>query len=190
MQVTTIFGQSFTTLQSLKDFALLHNIIPSGNKSHKATWINAVVAHYMTAQTEVVALVVEADPIAATIAIKVEDTAVSIGRPVVAVLTSEAAVLAYRVILKAIAFAMVMVWLLTAAAVKWGWDHRSDTAVYHWIKDAIGSEFAMAAITYVILGERVIIEWIDSIRSAVTSTVQDARVWVGGMVADARSVVG
>ena len=190
MQSFNIFGQSFTTLQSLKDFASERGINPIGNKSLKITWINAVVAHYMTAQTEVVALVVEADPIAATIAVAVEDTAVAIGRPVVAALTSETAVLVYRVTLKGIAFALVMGWLLTVGAVKWGWQHRQQTAVYHWIKDAIGSEFAMAAITYVILGEWVIVEWIDSIRSAVVSGVQDARVWVGGLVEDARSVVG
>ena len=190
MQSFNIFGQPFDTLQSLKDFAAKHDISPIGNKSLKITWVNAVVAHYMAAQNDVIALVVEADPIAATIAVTVEDTAVAIGRPVVAALTSETAVLVYRVALKSVAFAVVMAWLLTVAAVKWVWAHRSDTAVYHWIKDAIGSEFAMAAITYIILGEWVLIEWIESIRSAVTSGVQDARVWVCGLVEDARSVVG
>lgn len=190
MQSFNIFGQSFTTLQSLKDFAAEHGINPIGNKSLKITWINAVVSHYMAAQADVIALVVEADPIAATIAATVEDTAVAIGRPIVSALTSDTAVLVYRVVLKSIAFAMVMVWLMSVTAAKWGWEHRADTAVYHWFKDAIGSEFAMAAVTYVILGEWVIVEWFDSIRSAVVSGVQDTRLWVGGLVADARSVVG
>ena len=63
MKVTTIFGYEFTTLQSLKSFALLHDIIPSGNKSVKATWIEAVTI-YLAAQNNVIEMIVEADPIA------------------------------------------------------------------------------------------------------------------------------
>lgn len=189
MKVTTIFGYEFTTLQSLKSFALLHDIIPSGNKSVKATWIEAVTI-YLAAQNNVVEMIVEADPIASEIAAKVENTAVKIGSLAVAILTSETAVLAYRVILKAIAFALVMAWLLTVAAVKWGWEHRADTAIYHWVKDAAGSEFTQSAVTYLMPGEWVLVEWIDSVRSAISSTVGYGRARVSGLVDEARSVVG
>ena len=189
MKVTTIFGHEFTTLQTLKDFATLHGINPTGNKSLKTTWSEAVTI-YLAAQNNVVEMIVEADPIASTIAAETEKAAVTIGTVVVKALTSETAVLAYRVILKTIAFALAMGWLVAVAAVKWCWEHRADTAVYHWIKDAAGSEFTLSAVTYMMLGEWVLIEWIDSIRSAVTSAVTVCRVWVGGLVADARSVVG
>ena len=86
MKVTTIFGYEFTTLQSLKSFALLHDIIPSGNKSVKATWIEAVTI-YLAAQNNVVEMIVEADPIASEIAAKVENTAVKIGSLSVGFLT-------------------------------------------------------------------------------------------------------
>lgn len=59
MQVTTIFGHEFTTLQSLKDFAKIHGVIPSGNKSLKATWVEAIET-YMEVQSEVVAMAVDA----------------------------------------------------------------------------------------------------------------------------------
>ena len=189
MKVTTILGYEFTTLQSLKSFALLHDIIPIGNKSLKATWVEAVTL-YLAAQNATVAMVVEADPIASEIATTVENTAVSIGSLVVKALTSEAAVLAYRVVIKTIAFALVMVWLLTVSLVKWCWAHRSSTAVYHWIKAAARSEFALSAVTYLMLGEWVLVEWIDSIRSAISSTLGYGRGWVDGIVGEARSIVG
>ena len=189
MKVTTIFGHEFTTLQTLKDFATLHGIVPSGNKSLKTTWSEAVTI-YLAAQGNVVEMVVEADPIASELATTVEVTAVSIGSLVVTALTSEAAVLAYRVILKTVAFTLVMGWLLTVAAVKWCWAHRSSTAIYHWVKAALESEFTQSSITYMILGEWVLVEWIDSVRSAVTSSVTVCRGWVSGLVDEARSVVG
>ena len=189
MKVTTIFGHEFTTLQTLKDFATLHGIVPSGNKSLKTTWSEAVTI-YLAAQGNVVEMVVEADPIASELATAVEDTAVTIGTVVVKVLTSETAVLAYRVILKTVAFTLVMGWLVAVAAVKWCWAHRSSTAVYHWIKDALESEFTLSAVTYLMLGEWVLIEWIDSIDSAVTLAVMVCRGWVDGIVGEARSIVG
>ena len=189
MKVTTIFGHEFTNLQSLKDFAKLHNIIPVGNKSLKSTWVEAI-GTYLEVQSKVIAIAVEADPIVSEIATTVEVTAVSIGTVVVKAITSEAAVLAYRVILKTVAFTLVMGWLLTVAAVKWCWAHRSSTAIYHWVKAALESEFTQSSITYMILGEWVLVEWIDSVRSAVTSSVTVCRGWVSGLVDEARSVVG
>ena len=193
----TIFGHEFTTIASLKAFAIEQGIDTKGSsKWVKQQWIEAVT-FYLSAQNNVVEMVVEADPIASEIAAVVEDTAVTIGTVVVKALASETAVLAYRVTIKAIAFALVMAWLLTVAAAKWCWEHRADTAIYHWIKDAAGSEFTLSAVTYMMLGEWVIVEWADSIRSAVTSVVQTCRVaWAGvqsrfsGLVEDARSVVG
>ena len=186
----TIFGHEFTTIASLKAFAAEHGIdVKGSSKWVKQQWIEAVTI-YLAAQNNVVEMIVEADPIASEIAAKVENTAVTIGTVVVKALTSETAVLAYRVIFKAIAFALVMVWLLTVAAVKWGWEHRADTAIYHWIKDALESEFALSAVTYLMLGEWVLIEWIDSIDSAVTLAVMVCRGWVDGIVGEARSIVG
>ena len=189
MQVTTIFGHEFSNLQSLKDFAKLHNVIPAGNKTLKITWIEAIET-YMEVQSEVVAMAVDADIEASQIATTIEVAAVSVGTVVVEVLTSEAAVLGYRVVIKAIAFALVMAWLVSVSAVKWCWHHRSQTAVYHWIKDALSSEVTQYALTYLILGEWVLIEWVDSARSAVRSTVQSCRVWANGVVGEVRSVVG
>ena len=142
MQSFTIFGQPFSTIQSLKDFAALHNITPEGNKTLKANWINAVVSHYLEAQTIVIAVVIEADSIASDIATKTEAVAVKVGTVAVEILTSETAILAYRVVLKSIAFVLVMAWLVSVAAGKWCWAHRSHTAAYHWMKTAIESEVA------------------------------------------------
>ena len=196
MKITTILGYEFTTIESLKAFAAVHGFTPIGKKPLKAAWVESV-RFYLESQIVVVAIVAEADPIASEIATKTEEVAVSIGSVVVAVVTSKTAVLGYRVILKAIAFALVMAWLVTVATSKWCWAHRSSTAVYHWIKDALSSEVAQYAIVYLILGEWVIVEWVDSVRSAVTSVVQTCRVsWAGvqsrfsGLVEDARSVVG
>ena len=186
----TIFGHEFTTIASLKAFAIEQGIDTKGSsKWVKQQWIEAVTI-YLAAQNNVVEMIVEADPIASEIAAKVENTAVTIGSLAVAILTSETAVLAYRVILKAIAFALVMVWLVAVAAVKWCWAHRSSTAVYHWIKDALESEFTLSAVTYMMLGERVLIEWVDSIRSAIASAVMVCRGWVDGIVGETRSIVG
>jgi len=58
------------------------------------------------------------------------------------------------------------------------------------IKDALESEFTLSAVTYMMLGERVLIEWVDSIRSAIASAVMVCRGWVDGIVGEARSIVG
>ena len=190
MQVTTtIFGHEFPNLQSLKDFAKLHNVIPTGNKTLKITWIEAIET-YMEVQSEVVAMAVDADIEASQIANTIEVAAVSVGTVVVKVLTSEAAVLGYRVALKAIAFALVMGWLVSVAAVKWCWAHRSSTAIYHWIKAAIESEATQWAVVYLTMGEWAIKEWVKSSRSAVRSIGQSCRVWGDGIVGEVRSVVG
>ena len=196
MKVTTILGYEFTTIESLKAFAVAHGFTPIGKKPLKAAWIESV-RFYLESQIVVVAIVAEADPIASVIAITIEDTAVKVGTVVVKALTSEAAVLGYRVVLKTVAFALVMAWLVTVATAKWCWAHRSSTAVYHWVNDALASEFALSAVTYLMLGEWVLVEWIDSIRSAIDSGVQSCRVAlislqsrVNGLVEDARSVVG
>ena len=196
MKVTTILGYEFTTIESLKAFAAVHGFNPIGKNPLKAAWVESV-RFYLESQIVVVATIAEADPIASEIATVVEETAVTIGTVVVKALTSETAVLGYRVILKAIAFALVMAWLVTVATSKWCWAHRSSTAVYHWVKDALSSEVTQYAIVYLMLGQWVIVEWVDSVRSAIDSVVQTCRVaWVGvqsrfsGLVEDARSVVG
>ena len=189
MKVTTILGYEFTTIESLKAFAAAHGFTPIGKKPLKAAWVESV-RFYLESQIVVVAIVAEADPIASVIAITVEDMAVNVGTVVVKALTSEAAVLGYRVVLKTVAFAIVMAWLVTVAAVKWCWAHRSDTAIYHWVKDALASEAVLSAVTYLMLGEWVLVEWIDSIRSAIDSGVVNCRAWVDELVEDARSVVG
>ena len=189
MQPFTISNQSFTTIQSLREFAALHNIIPVGNKSIKETWIKAITI-YLAAQDSVIAVVVVADPIASDIATKTEAVAVKVGTVAVEILTSETAVLVYRVILKSIAFVLVMCWLVAVSAGKWCWAHRSNTAVYHWMNAAIESEATQWAIVYLVLGEWVLNEWIDTARSIVTSTVQSCRVWASGIMGEVRSVVG
>lgn len=190
MQSFNIFGQPFSTIDTLKAFALENGINPVGNKTLKATWINAITGHYLTAQSNIVSLVVEADPIASTIAAKTEDVAVKVGTVAVEMLTSETAVLAYRVILKSIAFTLVMSWLVSVAAVKWCWKNRSSTAVYHWIKDAIESEVTQYALTYLIFSQWALNGWVDSARSVVRSTATTCRVWAEGIVGEVRSVVG
>ena len=189
MKVTTIFSHEFTTIQSLKDFAAVHGFTPIGKNPLKAAWVESV-RFYLESQIVVVATIAEADPIASAIATKTEEVAVTIGSVVIKALTSETAVLAYRVVLKSVAFALVMAWLLTVAAAKWCWAHRSSTAVYHWVKDALSSEVTQYAIVYLILGEWVIVEWVDSVRSAVSSAIKACRVWIDGLLEDARSIVG
>ena len=190
MKAFKIFGREFSTIDTLKAFALEHGINPAGNKSLKATWINAVTGHYLTAQANVIAVVVEADPIASEIATTIEIAAVSVGTVVVEVLTSETAVLVYRVALKAIAFALVMGWLVSVAAVKWCWAHRSSTAIYHWIKAALDTAAVRSALTHILINQWAIKEWVKSSRSAVRSAVQSCRVWADGVVGEVRSVVG
>ena len=189
MQPFKISNQSFTTIQSLREFAALHNIIPVGNKSIKDTWVKAITV-YLEAQTIAIAVVIEADPIASDLAINAEKAAVKVGTAAVEILTSETAVLAYRVILKSIAFVLVMAWLMSFAAVKWCWANRQHTAVYHWVKAALSSEVTQYALTYLILGQWVLNEWVDSIRSAVRSTATTCRVWADVVVGEVRSVVG
>ena len=189
MQVTTIFGHEFPNIQSLKDFAKLHNVVPSGNKTLKITWIEAIET-YMEVQSEVIAMAVDADIEASEIAATIEVAAVSVGTVVVKVLTSEAAVLGYRVALKSIAFALVMAWLVSVAAVKWCWAHRSSTAVYHWIKAALGTAAVRSALAHLLINQWAIKAWVKSSRSVVRSTVTACRVWVDGLVGEVRSVIG
>ena len=189
MQSFTISNQSFTTIQSLKEFAALHNIIPAGNKSIKENWIKAITI-YLAAQDSVIAVVIKADPIASSIATKTEEVAVIAVTAAVEMLTSDAAVLAYRVILKSIAFVLVMGWLLSVAAVKWCWCRRSHTAVYHWVKAALDTATVRSVLTHVLINRWVLNEWVDTVRSVGVSTVQSCRMWTSGVFGEVRSVVG
>lgn len=107
MKVINILGHEFTTMRSLKEFAAENGIKPEGNKTLKATWIDAI-EDYLTLQAEVIAVAketatetaIEADAHATIAAAKTEEVVISVGTAVVELLTSDAAIELYRFTLK------------------------------------------------------------------------------------------
>lgn len=148
MQVTNIAGKEFTTIASMKQFALEQGIdIKGSSKWVKSEWISAVEkfmnSEIVEAATEVkktiVATEVDAIEPALIAAITIEDAAVAVFKA----LTSPKACAAYRSILQAACLAIVFMALLVGKAARWCWENRDRTAVYHWIKDAIGSRWGL-----------------------------------------------
>lgn len=143
MQVTTIAGKTFTTIASLKAFAIEKGMdLKGSSKWLKAQWVENVES-FMELQAEVIAIAVDAEEVSQDASGQIETAVVSVGSLVVAVLTSEAAIGFYRQSLKFVVFAIVITWMFAVKAVRWCWENRDRTAVYHWVKDAIGSRWGL-----------------------------------------------
>jgi hypothetical protein len=160
MQVTNIFGKEFTTIATLKAFCIEHGIDTKGIKL-KADWI-AAVESYMEVQAEVIATAKDAE-IAAELASKqIETAAVAVGAVVVAALTSDTAIGIYRGLLRALMVAIVFAVFIVGKFIKWCWDNRHRTAVYHWVIDAIDSRMGRGLITHGLIAEWIAMQWRDT----------------------------
>jgi hypothetical protein len=95
-----------------------------------------IVEAVAMASETIVATAQESEPIAEKASEQIETTVLAIGALVVAALTSETAIKAYRAILRAVAIAIVFALLMAMKAGKWAWENRDRTAVYCWIQDA------------------------------------------------------
>lgn len=165
MQVINISGREFTTIATLKAFAAKHGIVPAGNKSLKATWVEAIES-YLKVQAEVIAaskdVAKDAEVAAADAAVKVEEVAVTALVAVVKVLTSDAAIAVYRAVLRGVMLAIVFAIFAAIKVGKWAWANRDKTAVYHWVYDALDSQRARSMLTHGLIAEWVMAPWIDT----------------------------
>ena len=148
MQVTNIAGKEFTTIASLKAFTVEQGVdIKGSSKWVKSEWISAVekfmnskvVETAIEVKKTIVATEVESIEPALIAAITIEDAAVAVFKA----LTSPKACAAYRSALQAACLAIVFMALLVGKAACWCWENRDKTAVYHWIKDAVGSRWGL-----------------------------------------------
>lgn len=168
MQSINISGHEFTTIATLKAFAIEHGINIKGIKL-KADFIGAIES-YFEVQAEVVAQVmdtaVDAEASASEASEVIEVAVVSVGSLVVAALTSDEAVKACRHILKFIVFAVIITWMFSATLIKaigkWAWANKHHTAVYHWIVDWMDSQSGKNALTHGLIAEWVMVQWVDT----------------------------
>jgi hypothetical protein len=160
MQVTNISGHEFTTIATLKQFCVEHGIDTKGIKL-KADWI-AAVESYMEVQAEVIATAKDAEIAAGLASEQIESAAVAVGAVVIAVLTSDTAIGIYRGLLRAVMVTIVFVVFIVGKAIKWCWDNRHRTAVYHWISDAIDSRKGRELITHGLIAEWIAVQWRDT----------------------------
>ena len=161
MQVINISGHEFTTIATLKAFAAKHGIVPAGNKSLKATWIEAIES-YLKVQAEVFATAKDAEITAEEAAAKVEEVAVTALVAVVKVLTSDNAIAVYRAVLRGVMLAIVFAIFAAIKVGKWAWANRDKTAVYHWVPDALTSQRARSMLTHGLIAEWLMVQWIDT----------------------------
>jgi hypothetical protein len=146
MQDIQIAGRKFTTIASMKQFALEHGMDTKGSsKWVKSQWVEAVES-CLKAQSEVVAVAIEVQQAivltesesvapALTAAVTIEDAAVAAFQA----LTSPKACQFYRAVLQGACLAVVFMTLLGGKMARWCWESRDRTAVYCWVKDAIES---------------------------------------------------
>lgn len=103
-------------------------------KAAYEAWQNAIDLAEIV-KTEVLETAIEAKEVSQVVAVTIEHTSVSIGSLIVAALTSESAVNAYRTILKVIVMAVIFAAFCTVKIARWCWENRAKTAVYHWVQD-------------------------------------------------------
>jgi hypothetical protein len=144
MQTINIFGKEFTTIASLK----------------ASQWIEAVES-FMKVKAESIAMAVDAEKASQQAATTIETVVLAAGAIVVAAITSEAAVTIYRRTLKVLVFSIVLVLMLTGKLAQWCWEHRSDTAVYHWLRAAISSRSGLRVRTELLGASLVLSLWVD-----------------------------
>jgi hypothetical protein len=185
----TTFGHTFNTINEMKAFATKHGITVIGNKTYKETWFNAIET-YMEVQSEVIAAAVDAKNAAienATQSVAVADVAetaaVIVVEKAVEILTSPEAIAVYKGVLRvtvvSVAFMVMMAWTIG----KWCWAHRDQTAVYHWVMDALGSRFAQRIKSEAIVVRWLMAGWVEAVARECDRYAQRVRAWVAMAVA-------
>lgn len=116
------------TLTEVKAFALANEIIVNGDKRVKENWVNAVKTWQLIASQSKVTLE-EAEVITGA----VDSLAEVVAIVAVDILTSTKAVTLYKELFHAFALTVVLSLLTTWKVGRWCWNHRSSTALAHWI---------------------------------------------------------
>ena len=122
------FSLDTATLPQMKAFAKENAILITGDKRLKESWAGCIEKWQYVAN-ESVACLADAD----AIAVQADDVAEIVVVKTVEVLTSPTAITAYKTIFHAVALVVALVVLMSWRLIKWGWAHRSDTALAHWI---------------------------------------------------------
>lgn len=129
------FSLNTATISEMKTFATVNNILITGDKRLKENWAGAIERwQYVT--NEAAACLADAD----AIAVQADDVAEVVATKAVAVVTSPAAITAYKSIFHVVALVLALVGLLSWKLIQWGWAHRSDVALAHWIVALRGSK--------------------------------------------------
>lgn len=163
MQVTNIAGKEFTTIASIKAFALEQGMsITGSSKWLKSQWVEKLES-FMKVKAEVIAIAVDAEEVSQDASEQIETAVVSVGSLIVAALTSEQAIGFYRQSLKFVGITIVITWMFAVKAAEWCWENRDRTAVYHWVEAWLDSPQGKGTIAYGLIVEWVVASWIESL---------------------------
>ena len=179
MQVTEIAGKEFTTIASMKQFAIEQGMdLKGSSKWLKTQWVENLES-FMEVRAEIIAIAVDAEEVSQDASAQIETAVISVGSLIVAALTSEQAIDIYRQSLKFVVFAIVITWMFAVKAAEWCWANRDRTAVYRWVKDAIGSRWGLRLRTEVLGLVLVSSVVIDDCRAKYRESVDRALVRLG-----------
>jgi len=120
-----------------------------------------IVEAVAMASETIVATAQESEPIAEKASEQIDTTVLAIGSLVVAALTSETAIKAYRAILRTVAIAIVFALLMAMKAGNWAWENRGRTAVYCWIQEAGRSKVYWRIKTELVITKWIADRWLD-----------------------------
>ena len=168
------FSLNTATISEMKTFAAANKILITGDKRLKENWAGCIEQwQYVT--NEATACLAEAD----AIAVQADDVAEIVVVKTVEVLTSSIAITVYKTVFHALALVVALVVVMSWKFIKWGWAHRSETALAHWITAFKGSSIGRRGRAWL----RVVSRKLDSeMQSVVMLWIADRLGRVGGPV--------
>ena len=165
------------TIQEMKAFCVENDITVEGNKRLKQTWETAIEnwkslqVQATAIKEETIATANEATEVSEKASVLVESFVVEVAKA----LTSEQAIGFYRSVLRIVMLAIVFAVMVCIKIGKWCWEHRSDTAVYHWVQDVRSSKVFWKARTEVLITKWILDRKVEVITQWADRLLQDGR---------------
>lgn len=172
------------SVQQLQAFVRANNIACKDRRYR--IHLEAAIAAWEVAQslaTEAKEAAIECAAESVDVAALAEVKATELVVKAVEVLTSPTAIAIYKGAFRVLAIAIAFTVLMSVAALKWCWSHRQNTAIWHWVNDAIASETVQNALDSVVVLWRTIAivfcAWRDWGRLELTAIRESIMRWLG-----------
>lgn len=135
------------SVQQLQAFVRENNIKCSDRRYR--IHLETAIAAWESAQTlatEAKEAAIECAAESVEVASAAEVKASELAMKAIEVLTSPVAIALYKGAFRVLAIAIAFIVLMSVEALKWCWSHRQNTAIWHWVNDAIASQTVQNAL--------------------------------------------